>query len=101
FFPAGAGRAHRLGARARQHRPRGARASRPPSVARAGARMILAEDLAAIDRQLAPYWHQLAGARILMTGGTGFIGRWMLEALARSGVDAEVLILSRDPAGFA
>lgn len=63
--------------------------------------MILAEDLAAIDRQLAPHWHQLAGARILMTGGTGFIGRWMLEALARSGVDAEVLILSREPAGFA
>lgn len=63
--------------------------------------MILDEDLAAIDRQLAPHWHRLAGARILMTGGTGFIGRWMLEALARSGVDADVLILSRDPAAFA
>ncbi|KTE13755.1 NAD-dependent epimerase/dehydratase family protein [Sphingopyxis sp. H115] len=63
--------------------------------------MILEEDLAAIHGQLAPYWHQLAGARILMTGGTGFIGRWMLEALARSEVDADVLILSRDPAAFA
>lgn len=63
--------------------------------------MILQEDLAAIDRALAPLWPGLAGARIFFTGGTGFIGRWMLEALARSGVDAEVVILSRDPIGFA
>ena len=63
--------------------------------------MILTEDLAAIDRQLAPYWAGLGGARIFMTGGTGFIGRWMLEALAFSDCDAEVVILSRDPAAFA
>ncbi|MBL8652242.1 MAG: NAD(P)-dependent oxidoreductase [Sphingopyxis sp.] len=63
--------------------------------------MILDEDLAMIDRQLAPYWARLNGARIFMTGGTGFIGRWMLEALAVSDCDAEVLILSRDPAAFA
>ena len=63
--------------------------------------MILDEDLAAIDRQLAPHWAGLSGARILMTGGTGFIGRWMLEALARSGVDAEVVLLSRNPEAFA
>ncbi|APZ98685.1 epimerase [Sphingopyxis sp. QXT-31] len=61
---------------------------------------LLAEDLAAIDRQLAPYWAGLKGARIFMTGGTGFIGRWMLEALAVSDCDAEVVILSRDPAAF-
>ncbi len=36
-----------------------------------------------------------------MTGGTGFIGRWMLEALARSKSDAEVVLLSRDPDAFA
>lgn len=63
--------------------------------------MILDEDLAAIDRQLAPHWAGLGGARIFMTGGTGFIGRWMLEALARSGVDAEVVLLSRNPEAFA
>lgn len=62
--------------------------------------MILGEDLAAIDRQLAPCWGDLAGARIFMTGGTGFIGRWMLEALARSGVDADVILLSRNPDAF-
>lgn len=63
--------------------------------------MILSEDLAAIDRQLAPHWTGLNGARLFMTGGTGFIGRWMLEALAHSDCDAEVVILSRDPAAFA
>lgn len=63
--------------------------------------MILTEDLTAIDRQLAPYWTGLDGARIFMTGGTGFIGRWMLEALAFSDCDAEVVILSRDPDTFA
>ncbi|MCB2061007.1 MAG: NAD-dependent epimerase/dehydratase family protein [Novosphingobium sp.] len=63
--------------------------------------MIFKQDLDAIDRSLAPHWPELAGARIFMTGGTGFIGRWMLEALARSGIDADVVLLSRDPAGFA
>ena len=63
--------------------------------------MIFEEDLDAIDRALAPLWPRLGGARIFMTGGTGFIGRWMLEALARAGIDAEVVVLSRDPAAFA
>lgn len=63
--------------------------------------MIFEQDMAAIHAALAPLWPRLSGARIFMTGGTGFIGRWMLEALARSGVDAEVTLLSRDPDGFA
>lgn len=53
-----------------------------------------------MDRALAPLWPRLSGARLFITGGTGFIGRWMLEALARSGVDVDVLLLSRDPDGF-
>ncbi|MCX8474503.1 MAG: NAD-dependent epimerase/dehydratase family protein [Sphingomonas sp.] len=62
--------------------------------------MIFEQDMAAISAALAPLWPRLSGARIFMTGGTGFIGRWMLEALARSGIDAEVTLLSRDPEGF-
>lgn len=62
--------------------------------------MIFEQDMAAISKALAPLWPRLSGARIFMTGGTGFIGRWMLEALARSGVDAEVTLLSRDPDCF-
>jgi len=63
--------------------------------------MIFEQDMAAVNAALGPLWPRLAGARIFMTGGTGFIGRWMLEALARSGVDAEVTLLSRDPDAFA
>jgi dTDP-glucose 4,6-dehydratase len=63
--------------------------------------VIFEADIAAVDRALAPLWPRLAGARIFVTGGTGFIGRWMLEALARSGIDARVTLLTRNPAGFA
>lgn len=66
---------------------------------------ILAEDLAAIYARLAPDWPRLAGARLFVTGGTGFIGRWMLEALrdanARLGLGARATVLTRDPAAFA
>lgn len=62
--------------------------------------MIFEQDMAAVNAALAPLWPRLSGARIFMTGGTGFIGRWMLEALAKSGVDAEVTLLSRDPDAF-
>ena len=63
--------------------------------------MILDRDLDAVHAALAPLWPRLAGARIFVTGGTGFIGRWMLEALARADVDAELVVLTRDPAAFA
>lgn len=63
--------------------------------------MIVAEDLVAIDRALAPLWPSLDGARLFITGGTGLIGRWMLEALARAPIEVEVTLLSRDPAAFA
>lgn len=64
-----------------------------------------ADDLAAIHSELGPDWPALAGKRIFMTGGTGFIGRWMLEALVHAdreldlGVHLDVL--TRDPSAFA
>lgn len=63
--------------------------------------MILEQDLDAVQAALAPLWWRLSGARVFMTGGTGFIGRWMLEALARADIDIEVTVLSRDPGAFA
>lgn len=63
--------------------------------------MILDQDLDAVNATLAPLWPRLAGARIFMTGGTGFIGRWMLEALARADCPVELVVLSRDPEAFA
>ncbi|WP_380871827.1 dTDP-glucose 4,6-dehydratase [Sphingomonas sp. DBB INV C78] len=63
-----------------------------------------ADDLDAMFAALGPLWPELRGARIFMTGGTGFIGRWMLEALVdaerRLGLGIEILLLSRDPDGF-
>jgi dTDP-glucose 4,6-dehydratase len=62
--------------------------------------MIFDEDIDTVNLALTPLWPRLAGARIFMTGGTGFIGRWMLEAFARSGIDAEITLLSRNPVAF-
>lgn len=62
-------------------------------------------DLNVIFDALSDDWPSLKGARIFMTGGTGFIGRWMLETLRdadqRLGLDIEVSILTRNPAAFA
>lgn len=50
-------------------------------------------------------WPALAGARLFVTGGTGFIGRWLLEALAdantRLGLGVEAVVMTRDPDAFA
>ena len=50
-------------------------------------------------------WGTLRGARIFLTGGTGFIGRWMLESLALANaienLGVSVVVLTRDPARFA
>src|SRR5205814_9287565 len=58
-----------------------------------------------INAALAPDWPKLAGKRIFMTGGTGFIGRWMLSALAdanqRLRLGVEIDVLTRDPDAFA
>lgn len=63
--------------------------------------MISADDYAAMDTVLAPLWPHLAGAHLFVTGGTGFIGRWMFEALARAPINPDVVLLTRNPAAFA
>lgn len=64
----------------------------------------LAPDLESI---LALARHDLAtldGARIFMTGGTGFIGTWLLEtfhqAIKQGDLSLEIVILTRDPQRF-
>ena len=49
-------------------------------------------------------FESLRGARILMTGGTGFFGRWLVESLLHANehleLGASVVLLSRDPGAF-
>lgn len=66
-------------------------------------------DLSAGDLELAVEvgasgWTDLAGGHVLLTGGTGFFGVWLLAALhaadRRHGLELRVDVLSRDPARF-
>lgn len=49
-------------------------------------------------------WHSLDGARVLVTGGTGFVGTWLLATALRAtrtaGIRTEFVILSRNPPAF-
>ena len=61
----------------------------------------LAEIIHLADRDL----RHFAGARIFITGGTGFVGTWLLwsivEANRRLGIDIRADVLSRNPETFA
>jgi dTDP-glucose 4,6-dehydratase len=50
-------------------------------------------------------WHELAGSRIFITGGTGFFGIWLLESIAAANdalkVGVGATVLSRNPRRFA
>src|SRR5829696_5358799 len=64
-----------------------------------------ARDLDHVLEHARAAFESLRGARILMTGGTGFFGRWMVESLLhadeRLGLETSLVLLSRDPHGFA
>lgn len=64
-------------------------------------RALPADDLDLVLAHTAGFWGRFRGARLFVTGGTGFVGRWLLEAVMRANdvLDAriEVLALTRDP----
>jgi dTDP-glucose 4,6-dehydratase len=62
------------------------------------------DDLAAILRFGQGGWNELRGARIFLTGGTGFFGKWLIAALARADEELEleikITVLSRRATDF-
>lgn len=65
----------------------------------------LASDLNDILSRTEAEWAALRGSRIFLTGGTGFIGTWLLESLAwanaRLDTRIEATVLTRSPEAFA
>jgi nucleoside-diphosphate-sugar epimerase len=66
---------------------------------------IVAEDIERLLARTSGSWEALRGARLFVTGGTGFFGSWLLQTLVAAEVSFDlglrVVVLSRDPDRFA
>jgi len=67
-------------------------------------RPVIEDDMENISTGLASTVALLKGHRVLLTGGTGFFGKWLLRSFLRMrqsyGTDASLTVLSRDPKRF-
>lgn len=65
----------------------------------------LAPDLDGVLESVGEDLRELRGARLFVTGGTGFVGSWLLESFLWANriyaLEAEAVVLTRDPDGFA
>jgi dTDP-glucose 4,6-dehydratase len=65
----------------------------------------LAADLERTTTQARETWAELRGARVFVTGGTGFVGSWLLETLLwandRLSLGVEAVVLTRHAPAFA
>lgn len=64
----------------------------------------LSQDLDHVLQHTEGLWADLRGERIFLTGGTGFVGTWLLESLfwanQRLGLRVRCTVLTRDAAAF-
>jgi len=62
------------------------------------------EDLDHVLRHTEGIWEPMRDQNVFMTGGTGFVGTWLLESLLwasdRLDLDVHVIVLTRDPDRF-
>ncbi|GAC1518729.1 MAG: NAD(P)-dependent oxidoreductase [Vulcanimicrobiaceae bacterium] len=69
-----------------------------------GNSQISPQDRAEILARTAGLWDDVRGRRIFMTGGTGFVGTWFVEAFAAANaayaLEATLVVLTRDPDRF-
>jgi len=65
---------------------------------------LVSRDLDVAAAHVGEAWQQLRGKSIFLTGGTGFVGKWMLATLAharaRFQLDCHITLLSRHPQHF-
>jgi nucleoside-diphosphate-sugar epimerase len=66
---------------------------------------IISADIARLHARTPSLWEPLRGASLFISGGTGFFGIWLLEAILAANrersLGCRVMVLSRDPARFA
>lgn len=62
------------------------------------------EDLLQVLQNTIGLWNETRGRHLLITGGTGFFGTWLVESIAfineTLGLDLQISVLSRDPDRF-
>ena len=67
-------------------------------------RKVEIKDLELIEKHLTPYLSFLRDKKLFITGGTGFFGKWILEAIIylnkKVNLNLKVLVLSRTPDKF-
>jgi nucleoside-diphosphate-sugar epimerase len=77
----------------------------PINLAAMSTHPIIAEDIEQLLARTPGLWPDFRGASIFITGGTGFFGIWLLEALLAANrtfsLGCRVTALSRDPSRFA
>lgn len=65
---------------------------------------LISDDITYLIKETKEIWTDFVNARIFITGGTGFIGYWLLESFVHAnelfGLNAKMTVLSRNPDAF-